>query len=143
MGPIRSVARCYLRYFGFRGRASRGEYNWFLVFIGIVIGAAFLYLDYADAQARLNRPDVNTLSTEEHIAYLAAWANSDWPRPGVLFVVLGLIFVPGYAVAVRRGHDAGLDGMTAVFMFINPIGILRLIWMKGEPDENEHGPVPP
>lgn len=140
MSAIRSILRCYLRYFDFSGRASRSEYTWFTVFIAVVIGGSMLAIEVMDDWAMRG---YDQLTQEEQFAFHVTRMESIWPRPGVVFVMLGLILVPGYAVAVRRGHDAGINGFSAVMMYMSGLGIFRLMFLPTWPMENEYGPVPP
>jgi len=103
------------RYADFRGRSSRSEYWWFVLFNILV--QIFLNLLTSMAAA---------------FAFLS------------LIVMLGLL-VPGIAVGVRRLHDLGKSGWWLLLGFIPIVGAIVLIYwfiQPGEDQPNDWGPNP-
>ncbi len=135
------MARCYRGYFDFKGRASRADYNWFIAWICLLLlgmsplNAAISEWKKDRYYAVMDRPDAT--SEEKDRAFRRFIAND------LAYTLLGLvilIFVPGYAVAARRGHDLGLPTAQGIAMFMTPLGLIWMMFLKGEPWENDYGP---
>lgn len=109
------------KYAVFKGRSSRAEY-WYFVLFHIIIGLVLAVID-------------NALGT-----YLP---GSEY---GLLSGVYSLaVLVPSLAVSVRRLHDTGKSGWVLLIVLIPLIGLLWLIvlmMMDSEPGENGYGPNP-
>ena len=146
MNPFQSLYRCYRGYFNFSGRATRADYNWFAVWI----------VTLALCIGPLNDLISNSLQTEfDALQALEDKASPEYSEKLIrniklmmsytdytFFGFIALIFIPGYAVAVRRGHDIGIDGMTAALMFLTIIGMVRLAYVPGDESSNEYGSPP-
>lgn len=140
MAPIDAVKSCLSKYASFKGRASRAEYwffmlfstvmNWVIVSVMMIIGA----LVWIPA-GRFN-----------HGAH---------PSPaGVLFFILAALiafglsvalYLPSLSVGVRRLHDIGRSGWSYWLYCIPLVGfVLMLVWNceRGTPGPNRFGPDP-
>ena len=112
-----AVAKCYRKYFVFKGRASRSEYWW-------CIAAAFLF-----AWPLL------LAETEE-----GTW----FTILSFIYFMLSLsVVMPLLAVWTRRMHDVGKSGWTWLFIFIPVLGFILLMrWTtkEGSSEANKYGP---
>lgn len=113
-----AIRRGFQKYVVFRGRASRGEYWWWFLFVAAV---SFVLVILSNLTSR----------------------NS----PGFFTYLYGLwllaVFIPGLAVAVRRLHDTGRSGWW-YFLSLIPIvgGIILIVFMASPttPDAAKYGP---
>ena len=108
-GPLALIGRGYARALTFRGRASRAEFNWFLLLtLGVVLLAVV---------------------ADEYLKANGAWFPYGW----VIYVILVL---PMTALTVRRLHDAGLSGwvfFVAIVPFAGLLVALFLAFRKTQP----------
>ncbi|MDE6120215.1 MAG: DUF805 domain-containing protein [Muribaculaceae bacterium] len=103
-------------YCDFKGRASRSEYWWFVVF-NIVISIA------AGALGLISE----SLST------------------AVSGIISLALLLPGLGLSVRRLHDTDRSGWYLLLALIPLVGaIILIIWFAkaSTPAENQYGPVP-
>ena len=111
-----SVKTCFNKYAAFSGRASRSEYQFFVLFgiLGGIISAIIdtMILGYS---AELNRP-IN-----------------------LIFSVA--LILPSISVATRRLHDLNESGWWQLLWFTIIGGILIIIWhaTEGTKKNNSHG----
>ena len=111
-----SVKTCFNKYAAFSGRASRSEYQFFVLFgiLGGIISAIIdtMILGYS---AELNRP-IN-----------------------LIFSVA--LILPSISVATRRLHDLNESGWWQLLWFTIIGGILIIIWhaTEGTNKNNSHG----
>ncbi|SDD76385.1 DUF805 domain-containing protein [Auraticoccus monumenti] len=113
-----AVGRFFSKYAVFRGRASRSEYLWVVLFTTLVVGAL-----YAVAIPLFSASEAGTSSTD---VLTALW--------GLLFLVVVLaMIVPSIAVAVRRLHDAGYSGGMYCLTFIPYLGPLIVFILCCQP----------
>lgn len=114
IGFLEAVMRCLQKYAAFKGRATRAEYWWFILF-NFLLGTV-LYSVFADCVSRDS-------------AEMAA---------GLLQLAL---FLPALAVGVRRLHDINFRGWW-ILISITIIGIIPL-WilycLPGKAEENRFG----
>jgi uncharacterized membrane protein YhaH (DUF805 family) len=104
-----AVARFFSKYARFDGRASRGEYWWSALGVGLVF--LVLYV----------------------VATIAAASNST-ALASILFVLVVVfslaVAIPSIAIAVRRLHDGGFSGWFYLLGFIPIVGgIITLVLM--------------
>lgn len=126
---MESISTCFGKYISFSGRAQRSEFWWFVLFIiiGSVITGAF---DSAMFETRSMMIGGMTMS------YNSGWIGS---------VFSLVVFLPTWAVEVRRLHDIGKSGWWLLLGLIPLIGaIILLVWLigKGTDGDNEYGPDP-
>jgi len=116
------------QYFDFKGRTSKKAY-WMFVLYSMIIGWIVIALD-------------NILGTEE-IEFITIWGI----HYGMFYNFYSLmLIIPGFAIAVRRLHDVGIEGKKIWIVFIPIYGIIWLVLQlikEGQPRANEYGPVPP
>ena len=103
-----------IRYADFNGRSNRTEY-WPFQIINVAIRVGLIIL-----------------------AFAVSW----WLL--VIFVLYGMaVFVPSWALSVRRLHDTGRTGWWLLLHLI-PFGILILaiFYLSGSDGDNQYGPQP-
>jgi uncharacterized membrane protein YhaH (DUF805 family) len=111
-----AVAKCYRKYFVFKGRASRAEYWW-------CFAAAFLFAW-----------PLRLAETEE--------GNWFAILSFIYFILTLSVAMPLLAAWTRRMHDVGKSGWSWLFVFIPIVGwILLLRWTtkEGSPVANKYG----
>ena len=133
-----SVSTCFRKGLSlglFKGRASRSEYNWFLLLYVICnVGIAWMMIDTMIQQGMLGEMD-------------GRYYNE------VDFDVFCLILIPleiaQLGVLVRRLHDLGFTGWVILVTIVPMIGQiaalvfgLMCIFGEGQGEENKYGPVP-
>lgn len=112
-----AVSRCLRNYANFRGRASRSEYWWFVLFY-IAVG-------------------VVTVLVAEQFKGSPLYA-----LPGVAWLAF---VVPVLASTVRRLHDTGRGGAWMLIQFVPLVGpLLLFVWtvQGSSPQPNRYGPPP-
>lgn len=135
----RSVSTCFHKYVDFKGRASRSEFWWFLLFVTLVgILAGFL-----DNLLGLTYTSADSTYVVNGIDY-SLYANSF----GWLYTLWGLATVlPTLAVGARRLHDRSATGWWQLLLLCCSIVgflILTIVWwiQPSQPGENQYGPPP-
>lgn len=107
MSFVDAVAAGFKNYFNFRGKASRSEFWYWVLFtilLSLVLGTIETViwpaapLDSEDIEAVLNA----TLSTPTPLTSLANL----------------LLFIPGLSVTARRFHDAGFSGKWLLLLLV-------------------------
>ena len=108
----------FRKYADFDGRASRSEYWWFFL-ISIIVSSL---LSTIDAITGTFNPDYGI---------------------GLLSAVYSLaVFIPSFAVNIRRLHDIGRSGWWLFLHLIPLLGTLVLLFWSikaSEPGENQYG----
>ena len=123
MGFTEAVKTCLSKYATFRGRATRSEYWWFVLFMALA-GIAAIVVDM-----------------------LIFGYNPANPESfGVVNLLVSLALVlPSLAALVRRLHDVDRSGWWYFIVFIPIIGFIVLIVFlvkRGTPGTNRYGPDP-
>ena len=111
-----AVAKCYRKYFVFKGRASRAEYWW-------CFAAAFLFAW-----------PLRLAETEE--------GNWFAILSFIYFILTLSVAMPLLSAWTRRMHDVGKSGWSWLFVFVPIVGwILLLRWTtkEGSPVANKYG----
>ena len=129
MNFTQSVSTCFSKYITFKGRASRSELWWFVLFI--IVGSAIA----GAADSAIFGKNTMMMGGME-FSYNAGFI-------GNIFALI--TFLPVWAVEVRRLHDTGRSGWWLLLCLIPLIGaIILLVWMigKGTEGDNEHGADP-
>jgi len=101
-GPVDAVCTCLIKFFDFRGRASRSEFWWFFaVFIAI-----------------------NSMSSKYIAKFIIVthWPISLWAAT-YLFVHIA-IRLPLWSAAVRRLHDIGRTGWWVLPDVVNSLAVV-------------------
>jgi len=118
VGFFGSIALGFQRYFDFKGRSSRPEYWWWVLFtIIMAIGIQLMeYLVFGDDSKRI-------LST--------IWELT--------------ILIPSLSLGVRRLHDINRSGWWLLLWFAILIGwIVLFVWTirRGDEGDNKYGGAP-
>jgi len=111
-----AVAKCYRKYFVFKGRASRSEYWW--CFAAVLLFAWPLLLS----------------ETSEGSWYTIL--------SFIYFILTLSIVMPLISAWTRRMHDVGKSGWSWLFIFIPVPGwVLLMRWAtkEGSPETNKYG----
>ena len=130
MSFVAAVKSVLTQYVGFRGRARRSEYWWFVVF-SILVGLVAGFLD-------------GVLGTEFRSATddAPAWYSSG----GFISSIASLaLLLPTLAVAVRRLHDTDRTGWWLLIGLIPLVGgIVLLVFfvLDSTPGTNRYGVSP-
>lgn len=111
-----AVAKCYRKYFVFKGRAPRSEYWWFVL-------VAFLF-----AWPLL----------------LAETKEGTWFTilSFIYFMLTLSVVIPLAAVWTRRMHDVGKSGWSWLLIFIPIVGLIllmRRLTKEGSAEANKYG----
>lgn len=133
MSFAEAIKSCFTKYAEFRGRASRPEFWWFVLFYYLVILVPLVPWIAIDASS------VNQASFGEPASSTAL---------GVFGVLVGVAFlallIPYLAAGVRRLHDTGKSGWWWLISLV-PFGSIVLIVflaIEGNPGWNQYGPPP-
>ncbi len=117
-----SVKTCFSKYCSFKGRASRSEYWWWIVFTFVV---AIIFGIPSGIQS-LHESSASEL-------------------PVISYVVGALLLLPNLGVLIRRLHDTGRSGWWWLIGFIPFLGSIILIvfcCQASQPFPNQYGVVP-
>jgi uncharacterized membrane protein YhaH (DUF805 family) len=131
IGFVGAVKRGFKKYATFKGRASRSEYWWWVLFTFIVYTALVpptLVIGTSTSPDGGQTPGAGAIPL---ILLLAAFA-------------LGII-VPTLALTVRRLHDAGYSGLLALLMLVPYVGglvIMIFALMPSSPAGAKYDPIP-
>ena len=106
-----AVVSGFKNCFVFRGRSSRSEFWWFILF-SIMTCLIALNFSFEDLNKELSKSDINDVSSALRIFF------SSW-----LGIVLLITYVPQIALSVRRFHDINKSGWWFFVLQIFP-GIL-------------------
>ena len=133
MSFAEAIKTCFKKYADFRGRASRPEFWWFVLFYYLVILLPVVPWIAIDAGS------VNQAPFGEPASRTAV---------GVFGVLVGAAFlallIPYLAAGVRRLHDTGKSGWWWLISLV-PFGSIVLIVffaIEGNPGWNQYGPPP-
>lgn len=115
------------RYADFKGRATRSEYWYFVLFYSIV-------------SLILTLIDVNFINPNLDLSPEAAMQGTVFTGIFALALIL-----PQIAVGIRRLHDIGRSGWWYLLIFIPILGWLVLLYfyiLDSQPGTNAYGPNP-
>ena len=125
MGFGEAIRSGFRKYADFSGRASRSEYWWWALFAFLVWLIAMVL-------------DV--------IIFPGSIRTGSYAYVGVLSGITSLaLFLPGFAISVRRLHDIDRSGWWALLLLVPIIGaIILLLFLvsSGTPGMNRFGPRP-
>ena len=118
-----AIVTCFKKYATFSGRASRSEYWYWVLFIGL-------------ATIAIQSLDIAIFHIDYH--------NKDafYPLRSIFSLV---VLLPHFAVAARRLHDTNKSGWWQLIYLIPLIGfILMIIWLcrKSDQGDNRFGAPP-
>lgn len=100
-----SVKTCFLKAFDYKGRASRSEFWYYLLFFGIVLFVATLVMSIT--------------------FFVTTYGPSTIVIQWIYRAVLLVVFVPLAAVAIRRLHDIDYTGR---WYLIALVALIALTW---------------
>lgn len=114
-------------YANFRGRAHRTEY-WMFVLVNMFFSLVAVIVD-------------NLAGTTFNIDIEPSFFNY-----GLVYILYSIsVFIPGFAVLVRRLHDTGRSGWWILIGFVPFAGVIVLFIftvLDSQPHENQFGPSP-
>ena len=128
--------KCFKEYANFKGRASRAELWYFLLFWSIF----YVIIILIDRQIGYNFISLKDLPLNEYLPIGKFYSDV-----GILvFFYRPLTIIPSIAVVIRRLHDMNMSGKWTLLFLIPPIGIFLLLYLvkSGDNDENQYGSVP-
>ena len=128
--------KCFKDYANFKGRASRAELWYFLLFWSIF----YVIIILIDRQIGYNFISLKDLPLNEYLPIGKFYSDI-----GILvFFYRPLTIIPSIAVVIRRLHDMNMSGKWALLFLIPPIGILLLLYLvkSGDNYENQYGSIP-
>ncbi|SDH48835.1 DUF805 domain-containing protein [Agrococcus jejuensis] len=135
IGFSAAVGRFFRGYVAFGGRASRGEYWWPQLVLGIYV---FVVMIVAFAIAGVAIWDAASHPTPEVARILPAIL-----LPTIVMVVLMLpLTLPSYAIGARRIRDAGFSGWLMLLCLVPGGSIVPLV-MAFLPSKPDLGPGAP
>ena len=108
-------------YAGFSGRARRQEY-WFFALFNFIIAAALIFVDAL----------IGTFNPQTGMGALSGLYSL-------------AVFIPTFAVTVRRLHDTSRTGWWLLLVFLPLIGAIVLLvfmFLDSTSGTNEYGPDP-
>ena len=137
MGPVQAIKSAFSKYATFRGRASRSEFWWFVLFL--YVASFVLYL--IDSLTGLTYG--STTMTINDTLY-------DVQGAGILSSIFALVtLLPTLAIMARRFHDAGHSGLWIIWCYLlivacfaGPIIAIVFWCQKSEPGDTRYGPHP-
>lgn len=111
-----AVASCLMQYTNLRGRASRSEFWYFVLFIALVCAALGL------------------------VSLLLPWRYG----PILQSLAFMALAIPLFSVYVRRMHDIGGSALRALVFCIPVVHVICLYWAvkPGTYGANDYGPAP-
>ena len=123
MGMVQAVRSVFSNYFDFKGRASRPEFWWFVLFtflIGILLAIlnSIIFGPQTVVETVTIFPNDGSpaqTTTREKQVYNGGWLH---------FIFQIAVFVPSIAVAWRRMHDSGKPGwwlLIPITLFVGTI----------------------
>ena len=125
-----AVGLAFRGIFTYRGRSTAGEFWWFFLFNGLVVGALYVLILLATPSDPYERMMASGGAADLFSLVLTVW----------IFVYLVLV-IP---LIVRRLHDKDMSGWLAILIPV-PLGSLVLLILligAGTPGPNRYGPVP-
>lgn len=130
-----AISTCFSKYVVFRGRASRSEF-WYWILFTIIVSIIVNIVDSIFGW------QLTTAANPETGNAVAVYTNVGW-----LSTIWSLaILLPTIAVAVRRLHDVNKSGWWWWLGLICCIGPLILIFAfyikEGDAGDNNYGPPP-
>lgn len=135
---IQSIKSVFSKYATFRGRASRSEYWWFVLFNTIVC----CILSAASLPYPPTSEFIGMINSDPYSLYAAIGQTATGK---ILYIYSLAVILPTLAVSVRRLHDIGKGGG---WIFINFVPVIGGIWyfilmlIGSQQWENRFGPKP-
>lgn len=116
-----SICSCYNRTFTYSGRASRGEYGWFMLYSIVMV--LIMWVVFVGILMWLATSQI--FDEVETTPMVAGWL--------FVAVLVMVVVLPALAVTVRRFHDMGKSGLLVLLGFVPGVnviwGIISPIWL--------------
>ena len=128
--------KCIKNYSNFKGRASRAELWYFLLYWCVI----YFFIIIIDGQIGYSFLNLEDLPFNEYLPIGKFYSNV-----GILvFLYRPLTLLPSFAVIVRRLHDLNMSGKWAYSFIIPPLGIILLLFLtiSGDKNKNQYGNAP-
>ena len=123
--------------FTFKGRATRAEYWWWILFMMVAIPLALIFIYIARELILAVLPEEGVLSF--------LWYGLSIIFSLLYFLLQIMYFVGHIAVSARRLHDINKSGWWQLLWYVPVIGwIILIIWgtRQGNNGNNQHGSDP-
>jgi len=132
---INYFIKCMKNYVVFKGRASRPEF-WYFILYWIILYGVIIIIDRAIGYNIIN---LNDLPYSEYIP-LAKFSGEVGP---LILFYRPLTIIPSIAAATRRLHDINMSGKWSVLL-ITPLAPITMLFLikKGDIVTNQYGNMP-
>ena len=130
-----AIGSGFKKYATFRGRASRSEF-WYWILFYVIVGIIMNILDslFGFQISTVTNPETGNSVTS---VYNAGWLSSIWAL---------VVLLPTLAIQVRRLHDVDKSGWwwwLSVLCCIGPLILIFAFYIKeGDAGDNKYGPPP-
>lgn len=135
---FQSVHSVFSKYATFRGRASRSEF-WYFVLFNFILSAVISIIVYSQI------PIETIAASDPEGFYMSVYQSMPGWASTLLSVYTLVLILPSLAVTVRRLHDTGRGGG---WIFISIVPIIGNIWyfilmvLPSQQGYNRFGPQP-
>ena len=132
---INYFIKCMKNYAVFKGRASRSEF-WYFILYWIILYGVIIIIDRTIGYNIIN---LNDLPYSEYIP-LAQFSGEVGP---LILFYRPLTIVPSIAAATRRLHDINVSGKWSILL-ITPLAPFVMLFLikKGDVLKNQYGNTP-
>lgn len=132
---INYFIKCMKNYAVFKGRASRPEF-WYFILYWIILYGVIIIIDRTIGYNIIN---LNDLPYSEYIP-LAKFSGEVGP---LILFYRPLTIIPSIAAATRRLHDINMSGKWSILL-ITPLAPITMLFLikKGDVVTNQYGNVP-
>lgn len=146
-----AIASVFRKYAIFRGRATRSEYWWFMLFTYIwsfvvqMIVMIVMLPSLSSISGTLAKQTTNQLSSSDVVAFETRLIQAMLPAYAVMLVLLLPLFLPSFAVLVRRLQDTNRSGWMVLIVLVPLVGSIVLLvftLLPSYPRNNPWGTAP-
>ena len=132
---INYFIKCMKNYAVFKGRASRAEF-WYFILYWIILYGVIIIIDRTIGYNIIN---LNDLPYSEYIP-LAKFSGEVGP---LILFYRPLTIIPSIAAATRRLHDINMSGKWSILL-ITPLAPITMLFLikKGDVVTNQYGNMP-
>jgi uncharacterized membrane protein YhaH (DUF805 family) len=132
---INYFIKCMKNYAVFKGRASRPEF-WYFILYWIILYGVIIIIDRTIGYNIIN---LNDLPYSEYIP-LAKFSGEVGP---LILFYRPLTIIPSIAAATRRLHDINMSGKWSILL-ITPLAPITMLFLikKGDVVTNQYGNMP-
>jgi uncharacterized membrane protein YhaH (DUF805 family) len=122
MGSVDAVKICLARYFDFRGRASRPEFWWFMLFCFLAPLASTVLFRFTHTRL-FNPVAISDWGSTTEFGEITAYS---YGASLLAFLTSLALIVPSLAAAARRLHDISMSGWWQL-LWLAPLGFVVLL----------------